>query len=62
MALSSKPGESIIVTWFIDAEVITNPEEQARVSTATARRAVEYVETGQRCSAACRRCGSGFRP
>lgn len=42
-------GEPITVMWFIDADIITIPAEQARVSTATARRAVvEYVETGQR--------------
>jgi Immunity protein Imm1 len=43
------PGEPITVMWYIDADVITIPGEQARVSTATAQRAVvEYVETGQR--------------
>lgn len=44
-----EPGEPITVMWFIDADVITIPAEQARVSTAIARRAVvEFVETGRR--------------
>jgi Immunity protein Imm1 len=44
-----EPGDPITVVWYIDADVITIPAEEARVSTATVRRAVvEYVQTGQR--------------
>ncbi|SDM60451.1 Immunity protein Imm1 [Nonomuraea jiangxiensis] len=49
IGIELEPGPPITVMWSIDAPFVTVPGELARVSTATARRAVlEYVATGKR--------------
>ncbi|SDM71624.1 Imm1 family immunity protein [Nonomuraea jiangxiensis] len=49
IGIELEPGPPITVMWSEDARLVTLPGELARVSTATARRAVlEYVTTGKR--------------
>src|SRR5439155_15204480 len=44
-----EPGPPLLIEWSVDAATLTLPGTLARVSAATARRAVvEYVTTGER--------------
>jgi hypothetical protein len=49
IGIELEPGPPLFVEWSIDAATVTIPGTLARVSAATARRAVvEYVTTGER--------------